>query len=76
MKPLTHEAVNRGLTTYDGDHYLAVSMLKQSADELDVALEALGGEGEPAVRSLLFGIVQRMRFVAEIADQDDGEETP
>lgn len=73
MKALTHEGLNNALTTYNGDHYLACSMLKQSADEIDVALLALGGDGEPIVHSLLTGIAQRMRFVANIAEEDESE---
>jgi len=68
----TPEGLNSVLSTYGGDHYLACSMLKQCADEIDVALMALGGDGEPIVHTLLTAIAQRMRFAANVAERDDG----
>lgn len=68
----TPEGLNRVLSTYEGDHYLACSMLKQSADEIDVALIALGGDGETVVHSLLTAIAQRMQFAANVAERDEG----
>ena len=68
----TPEGLNEHLSTYGGDHHLACSMLKQSADEIDVALMALGDDGEPAVHVLLTAIAQRMRFAADVAEQHEG----
>ena len=70
---LTHNALNNIITTYNGDHDLACAMLHQSADEIDVALMALGGEGEPIVHSMLTALAQRMRFVADVASEEESE---
>ena len=72
---LTPEGLNKVLSpTYEGDHYLACSMLQQSADEIDVALTVLlkrpaEDDDERKARSLLLAIVERMRFAAKVADK-------
>ena len=73
----TPEGLNKVLSpNYEGDHYLACSMLKQSADEIDVALTVLSShakrddDGRKAF-SLLLAVVERMRFAAEVAERSD-----
>jgi len=72
---LTHEDLNRVLTVHNGDHHLACSMLKQTADELEVALDVLTNRGyhddeEARLHRVLLGIAQRLRFAADIADEE------
>ena len=73
----TAEGLNKVLSpNYEGDHYLACSMLKQSADEIDVALTVISSranhdeDGRKAF-SLLLAVVERMRFAAEIAGRSE-----
>ena len=69
---LTPDELNNTLTTYHDDDYLACSMLRQSADEIDVAVYALmHGDDSETVHSLLMGIAQRMRLAAKFADADE-----
>ncbi|MEI9949463.1 MAG: hypothetical protein WDO74_10890 [Pseudomonadota bacterium] len=70
---ITPEDLNKILSpTYEGDHYLACSMLRQSADEIDVALTILNrcaeDDDERKALSLLLAVVERMRFAAQVAD--------
>ena len=67
----TQNSLSIGLSTYSSDFDFAGSMLHQCADEIDVVIASITDDVEAPITSTLTAIAMRMRFAADIANEEE-----